>query len=253
MNRLDRAGVQGARIFLASGKTLVDYDMDGGRVIVGRGDTEVEAARSGRGDVVREPFGGDARLLTRSVEDARAVVEAVRLDEGPGTVVSDESVLFGRIAPPPGWDLRLVGPAAAAGMDFAAVIAHDGGLLEGIEAPAPPTPAAVAVAEVVVRLAGPLIVHQLSGRAERLAHGIAEVAAGAGVEVEPEQPGGWFELHFAPGATHAGVPGRFRDEMLKRGFLVPEAGPWWPSLAHDYYMIEQTVDCAAAAMAVAAG
>lgn len=252
MIRLDRTGARGARIPLKSGKALVDYDMDRGRVIVGHGEPEIEAARAGRDHGGGEPFEHDVRLLASSLEDAAAIVDAVRREKGAQIVVSDESVLFGRVDPAPGWDLRLVGPAAAAGMDFAAVIARDGVLLEGIQGPRPPAPAAVAVAEVVLRLCGPLVVHQLSGRAGRLARGIAEVAAGVGLDVEADQPGGWFELRFTAAAAEAGVPVRFRDEMLARGYLVPAAGPWWPCLAHDYYTIEQTVDCAAAAMAAAA-
>lgn len=245
-------GAAGARLRFASGKQVVDYGMDGGRILLGRAVAGIEAARAVRGEAVRDPFDGEAHLLACTLEAVQAVVDEMRRVRGGDLVVSDEGELFGRVDPAPGWDVRLVGPAAAAGMDFAAVLSRDPALLDGITRPAPPEPAAVAVAEVVVRLAGPLVVHQLSGRSERLAFGIAEVAVGAGLDVEPHQPGGWFELRFAAAEVAAGVPERFRVEMLKRGFLVPEAGPWWPSLAHDYYMIEQTVDCAAAAMAAAA-
>ena len=37
--------------------------------------------------------------------------------------------------------------------------------------------------------------------------------------------------------------------MLARGVLVPESGPWYPSLAHDFYDVEVTIDHAAAAWA----
>lgn len=251
MNDFGGAGTHGGFIQLASGKVLVDYDMDGGRVLVGHRSPEIEAVRLTTTRPMREPFDEYAHVLARSVEDAEAVVASVRAAHGPGLVVSDESVHFGRVEPPGDWDLRLVGRAAAAGADFAAVLARDRSLLEAIDPPAPPEPAAVAVAEAVVRLAGPLVVHQLAGRSERLAFGIAEVAAGAGIRVDPVQPGGWFELRFEAGDRDRGVPERFAAEMRSRGFLVPAEGPWWPCLAHDYFTIERTVDAAAAAMAAA--
>ncbi|MBX7159888.1 MAG: hypothetical protein K1X95_06305 [Acidimicrobiia bacterium] len=241
----------GGRVRLPSGKTLVDYDMDGGRVLVGRGDPEIDAARLIDGPVPREPFTAVAHLLGRDVGEVTAIAAAVS-DAHGGLNVSDESVLFGRVTPPAGWDLRVIGPSAAAGAEFAALLAREPALLAGVERPDPPEPAAVAAAEVVLRLAGPLVVHQLSGRAERLAFGIAEVAAGAGLHVEAVQPGGWLELGFTEADRARGVPARFQAEMRSRGFLVPAAGPWWPCLAHDYFTIEHTVDAAAAAMAVAA-
>lgn len=249
---MTRTEATGGCIRLVSGKTLVDYDMGGGRLLVGHAVPEIEAARRTTGRPVREPFGEYVHVLARTVADAGGVVAAAGAAVGGNPVVSDESVLFGRADPPADWDLRLVGPAAAAGEDFAAVLARDPALLEAMERPPPPAPAAVAVAEVVVRMAGPLVVHQLAGRAERLAFGIAEVAAGAGLRVEAVQPGGWFELVFAAADRDRGVPSRFAAEMRSRGFLVPAEGPWWPCLAHDYFMIERTVDAAAAAMAAAA-
>ena len=67
----------GGRVRLPSGKTLVDYDMDGGRVLVGRGDPEIDAASLIDGPVPREPFTAVAHLLGRDVGEVTAIAAAV--------------------------------------------------------------------------------------------------------------------------------------------------------------------------------
>lgn len=247
-----RVSAFGACIHLEGGKTLVDYVMDGGSLLAGHAHPDISAdvgATQG-GLEPRDPYDGP-HVLAASVEDAREVVRNLE-QVHPGLVVSDEAVHYGRVDPVAGWDVRVIGPAAAAGMAFAAVVVRDGALLDGVALPQRPAPEAVAAAGAVGRVVGPLVVAQLSGRSERLAFGVVEVGVAAGLEVRAEQPGGWLELLFGDEEAHAGVPATFSAEMRARGFLVPETGPWWPSLAHDYFMIEHTVDAAAAAMAVAA-
>lgn len=253
MIRSGNRPASGACVHLECGKTLVDYEMGGGTLLAGHAHPEVVAdvAAAAAGLEVPDPFDGP-HLLAASVGDATGALREIRQTHTGDLVVSDELLHYGRIEPAPGWDIRLIGPAAAAGLAFAAVITRDATLLDAV-APVPrPAPEAVAAAGAVMRVAGPLVVAQLAGRAERLAFGVAEVGVAAGLEVVAEQPGGWFELHFGAAEAGAGVPARFSAEMRDRGFLVPATGPWWPSLAHDYFTIEHTVDAAAAAMALAA-
>lgn len=249
----DGQGGSGACVRLESGKTLVDYLMGSGALLAGHDhpDIAAEVSATREGLLPRDPFDGP-HVLTASLDDAFGFAREVQRVHDEVLVVSDESVHYGRIAPVDGWDIRVIGPAAAAGMAFAAVLVRDVALLDGAEVPPGPAPEAVAAAAALARLLGPLVVAQLSGRSERLAFGIVEVGVASGLDVTAEQPGGWFELRFGEDERGMGVAGRFSAEMRDRGFLVPDAGPWWPSLAHDYYMIEHTIDAAAAAMAVAA-
>lgn len=303
---------QGARVCLSEGGSLVDYVMDGGRLLAGHCPGEVvdavsRAMREGVAPAVdvEDLFGAPA-VVVRTEDDARrrvvaalsegdrscvdvvsgwgreSTLESVAATERLGGVVVgavdpamrvDESTFLARLAevvhergglvavdatstwnrvdlPATSWDLSIVGDSAACGLPFGAVRARDGALLARCGAPdAHHGPLAAAAA--LAPLLGGLTAVQLTGRAERLALGICEVAAGAGLAVDAWRPGGMFRLRFDADAAAAGVPHRFAAEMAKRHFLVPVDGTWWPSLAHDFFDVESTVDAAAAAMAAA--
>jgi len=307
---------RGSRLLLDSGKSLLDYHMDGGRLIAGHAPDEVaaavaDAARAGvapafdpeavfglPGRLCRSPtaaveaaisilgapgrpvctvgdrWGDDSLLQSFSDEAvARAVVvepvhpslsvsdtgflaelvSAARLSGA--AVILDETRWWRRLDPPPDheWDLRVLGDSAAAGLPFGAVLAKTAEMFEGHdERGSEASHVAVAAAGALGGMLGRLTTVQLAGRAERLAFGVCEVAAGAGIAVTANRAGGALRLLFDTAAEAAGIPARFAAEMADRGYLVPARGIWWPSLAHDFYEIEQTVDAAAAAMAEAA-
>ncbi len=91
-------------------------------------------------------------------------------------------------------------------------------------------------------------VAQTTGRAERLAHGINEIAVASGVDVRVVQIGGLFRIHFRSDRTERA----FVEAMSVRHVIAPTGAPWLVAPAHDYFDIEATIDAAAAAMAIAA-
>ncbi len=253
----------GCELHYADGTRVVDYLMDGGLHLAGYSPPAVvRAVESVPAGSARdgEPPGAGAIGFgwpCRTYADADVALAAAEKHVGTAACEPFDSELvdagifesevvdmrrgWGRVDPGHAWRLVVLGASAAAGHDFGAVLARDATDLP--EAGAPTSPKALAAAAAVNDLAGGVAVAQTSGRAERLAYGLAELAQASGVRVRPVQPGGMFRLVFDDSREAE----RFAAEMFARGIRVPADGIWWPSFAHDYFTIESTVDAAAAA------
>ena len=241
-------GGDGAHIRLASGRRAIDFDMDGGRVVAGHAHPDVAAAvaaavLTGRprspGPVPAPAATGLRGLLVGDLAAARHMAGRLAL---AGSRVADMATTWWRTDPPADADFVVVGDLITAGLPGGAVLwTGEAPPADLLAAAPPPHPIAAAAAEALARAVGEMPVVQLTGRAAGLAAGLREVAPG----LEATTDGGTVEIRCPTPEIRKG----FAREMLARGVLVPESGPWYPSLAHDFYDVEVTIDHAAAAWA----
>jgi glutamate-1-semialdehyde 2,1-aminomutase len=162
-------------------------------------------------------------------------------------------------------DLAILGKVLGGGLPLAAV-AGPRRLLE-LLAPVGDTyqagtlsgnPLATAAGLATLRLLDGAAYEQLARSTERLAHGLREAAAAAGVPVQVPHATGLLTVFFSerPVRDYEGARGAdpaafavFFNEMLARGVYLPPSAfeAWFPSLAHGDAELARTLEAAAGA------
>ena len=162
-------------------------------------------------------------------------------------------------------DLAVLGKVLGGGLPLAAV-AGPRGLLEQL-APVGDTyqagtlsgnPLATAAGLATLRLLDAGAYERLGRATERLASGLEQAAAAAGVTVQVPRTTGLLTVFFSgrPVSDYAGARdadaaafATFFNEMLARGVYLPPSPfeAWFPSLAHEDDQLDRTVAAAAEA------
>jgi glutamate-1-semialdehyde 2,1-aminomutase len=197
-----------------------------------------------------------------------------RCDEAGALLVADEVITGFRVGPAGAQarlgftpDLTLFGKVLGGGLPLAAVggpaailagLAPDGpvyqaGTLAG-------NPLATAAGRAVLGCLDAAAYDELEGRARRLADGVADAMAAAGVAAQVPRAWTLCGLFFADGPVtdYAGAQAadakryaRFFQAMLRRGVFLPPSPfeTWFPSLAHEDADLAVTVEAAGEAAA----
>jgi glutamate-1-semialdehyde 2,1-aminomutase len=162
-------------------------------------------------------------------------------------------------------DLVILGKVLGGGLPLAAVA----GARELLEQLAPVgqtyqagtlsgNPLATAAGLTTLRQLDAAAYERLGRSTERLAKGLEQAGAAAGVSVQVPRATGLLTVFFSERpvrdyaearAAHAGAFAVFFNEMLARGVYLPPSPfeAWFPSLAHSDDAIDRTVEAAAAA------
>jgi glutamate-1-semialdehyde 2,1-aminomutase len=162
-------------------------------------------------------------------------------------------------------DLVILGKVLGGGLPLAAVA----GARELLEQLAPVgqtyqagtlsgNPLATAAGLATLRQLDAAAYERLGRSTERLAKGLEQAGAAAGVSVQVPRATGLLTVFFSERpvrdyaearAAHAGAFAVFFNEMLARGVYLPPSPfeAWFPSLAHSDDAIDRTVEAAAAA------
>jgi glutamate-1-semialdehyde 2,1-aminomutase len=167
-------------------------------------------------------------------------------------------------------DLTILGKVLGGGLPLAAV-AGPARLLEQLAPVGDTYQAGTLSGNPLATAAGLATLRQLDGRAyerlggftERLAGGLEEAAAAAGVPVQVSRATGLLTVFFCAepvrdyeGARHADADAfaHFFREMLARGVYLPPSAfeAWFPSLAHGEAELDRTLSAAAEAFAAVA-
>lgn len=170
-------------------------------------------------------------------------------------------------------DLAVYGKAIAAGIPLSAVAGRREVMSEVAKGRVrhvgtfncnPPAAAAALAATGVYRDRNPEIYARMESLAGRLASGLEESAAAAGVPLTMHQVGSLLQAFVADPAVpirsyadtqraDASALALFAEEMLLRGVMVLPRGWWFLSAAHEEGEIEETIEAAQGAfVAVAA-
>jgi glutamate-1-semialdehyde 2,1-aminomutase len=164
-------------------------------------------------------------------------------------------------------DLTMLGKIVGGGLPLAALAGHRG-LMEHL-APAGDTyqagtlsgnPIATAAGLATLEQLTPAAYARLERTTERLAGGLREQAAAAGVTVHVPAVCGLLTVFFSEhpvldydGARAAGADtyAKFFNEMLDRGIYLPPSSfeAWFPSLVHGDEQIDRTIEAAGEAFA----
>jgi glutamate-1-semialdehyde 2,1-aminomutase len=233
-------------------------------------DAAIEAHGDRLAAVVAEPIAANmgvvparAGFLERLREHCDATGALLVLDE----VITGFRVARGgaqealRIRP----DLTVLGKVLGGGLPLAAVAGarrllellapvgdtYQAGTLSG-------NPLATAAGLATLRLLDGAAYERLAGSTERLARGLGEAAAAAGVPVQVPHATGLLTVFFSArlvrdyeGARSADQAAYavFFNEMLARGVYLPPSAfeAWFPSLAHGDAELDRTLEAAAGA------
>jgi glutamate-1-semialdehyde 2,1-aminomutase len=166
-------------------------------------------------------------------------------------------------------DLATYGKAIASGLPLSAVagrrdvmeVIADGRVRHvGTYNGAPPAAAAASAALDVYREGSPALYEELERTSARLAEGLAEAAAAAGVPLKVHQVGPLLQTFILDGeqsvTSYADAAtadtarfARFAEAMLERGVMILPRGWWFISTEHSEEDIGVTLDAARSAFA----